>query len=116
MSIAAIVRTKGKRYQIQRAVFKTDSVGTRKKTFVNMHRIDAYVSSNSATESWDGDRQVQLEQVTLYAAGDADIKVQDRIQIGANTFEVKGIRRPGNRVAGDRHFYQIVNAESNVGI
>lgn len=116
MSIAQMVRTKGKSYQVKRAVFKTDSVGTRKKTFVPMHKVDAYVSSNSASESWDGDRQVQLESVVLYAGGSADIKVQDRIVISGVEFEVKGIRKPGARVAGDRLFYQIVNAESNVGI
>ncbi len=113
MSISQIVRTRGKAYRVKRPVYKVDSVGTRKKTFVNMHRVNAYVASKSSNEGWENDRQVQVDNVTLYLAGNADLKIQDRLVIEDVDYEITGIRTPGHKVAGDRLHYQIVSAQSN---
>lgn len=116
MSLLGLIQTRGERATVLRPVMKTDSVGSKKKTFVIRGYVQAYVASRSATELWDGDRQMMNEVVTLYVKGGSDIEVTDRVELNSTTYEISGKRTPGHRKAGDRHFYHIIDAVSNEAV
>tara|TARA_R110000824_G_scaffold1991_1_gene9700 strand:- start:11094 stop:11336 length:243 start_codon:yes stop_codon:yes gene_type:complete len=72
-----------------------------------------YVAARSSDEMWDGDRQKVTERVTLYVDGGSDIEATDRVVLDDVVFEIKGKRTPGHRTSGDRHFYHILDAQSD---
>ena len=113
MSLVSLIQTRGVSARVYRAAYRTDSVGTRKKTFMPRPKMNMYVSSRSSDEVWDGDKQVVNERVTLYVDGGSDIKATDRVVIDNIVFEIKGKRTPGHRKEGDRHFYHILDAVSD---
>jgi len=116
MSLIGLIQTRGQRATVQRPVYRTDTVGTKKKTFVNHGFVNAYVASRTSNEGWDGDRQMVTEVVTLYVEGGSDVQVTDRVKLDNTVFEITGKRTPGHRKQGDRHFYHIIDAVSNEAI
>ena len=116
MSLNSLIQTRGVNARVYRATYRTDGVGTRKKTFNPRPRMKMYVAARSSDERWNGDRQVVVEQATLYVEGGADIVATDRVEIDGIMFEVTGKRTPGHRKAGDRHFYHILTAASDVSL
>lgn len=113
MSLISLIQTRGVNARVFRAVFRTDGVGTRKKTFNPRPRMKMYVAARSSDERWTGDRQTVVETATLYVEGGSDIETTDRVEIDGIMFEVTGKRTPGHRKAGDRHFYHILSAASD---
>ena len=116
MSLIGLIQTRGQRATVQRPVYRTDTVGTKKKTFVHNGFLKVFVASRAANEVWDGDRQMMNEVVTLYVEGGSDVLVTDRVKLGNTVFEITGMRTPGHRKQGDRHFYHILDAVSNEAI
>lgn len=113
MSLISLIQTRGVNARVFRATFRTDGVGTRKKTFNPRPRMKMYVAARSSDERWTGDRQTVVETATLYVEGGSDIETTDRVEIDGIMFEVTGKRTPGHRKAGDRHFYHILSAASD---
>ena len=113
MSLISLIQTRGVNARVFRATFRTDGVGTRKKTYNPRPRMKMYVAARSSDERWTGDRQTVVETATLYVEGGSDIETTDRVEIDGIMFEVTGKRTPGHRKAGDRHFYHILSAASD---
>ena len=116
LSVTQRINIKGQTCRRYRARFTRDSVGTRVQKFQMGPSFKAYVASRAEAEGCVGDRQQAVESVTVYVHGGTDIKVTDRIEIDSRMYEVKGVRTPGHRTAGDRLFYHIIDAESNEGV
>ena len=114
--ILSLIQTRGRDLTVMRPQTVRDSVGSRKKTFLPQPSIRGYVASRSVNESFDGDRQQAVENVTVYVAGGTDILVTDRFKLDDRTYEVVGKRTPGMRTDRDRLFYHIIDATSNEGV
>jgi head-tail adaptor len=116
VSLLSLIQTRGVSINIERPQSVEDAMGTAKKTFVFQGVAEAYVASRSNVESFEGNRQIDQEIVTVYVRGGTDIKVTDRFTLDNVTYEVQGKRTPGMRREGDRNFYHIINAASDRGI
>ena len=116
MSLLGLIQTRGRKVKVKRPHYRDDTMGSRVMTFVQRPDMDAYVAFRGSNETYEGDRKVVQETMTFYVRGGSDLKVTDRIVLDNMTYEVTGLRTPGARQQGDRHFYHVVDAVSNESV
>ena len=92
-----------------------DASGGRLETWSEGTALTGLMQVQSVTDGPIGGSERRIRMVKIYFASVVSLSLEDRLRHGTVIYEVKSVRNPDERAAGDRLAYTIVEAEEVFG-